>query len=85
MMTVYKSTTPTELKKAGKMDELKILMAKIYHLQEVESRIAQIQVSGPVQVVEDDLGSLETVEKPEGPFHPRWRMATIVGVAIACF
>jgi cytochrome c-type biogenesis protein CcmH/NrfF len=32
MMTVYKTTTPTELKKAGKEDELKILMAKIYHL-----------------------------------------------------
>jgi hypothetical protein len=32
MLTVYKSTTPTELKKAGKMDELRILMAKIYTL-----------------------------------------------------
>jgi hypothetical protein len=39
MLTVYKTASPTELKQAGKDDELKILMAKIYYLQEVEYRI----------------------------------------------
>lgn len=76
MVTVFRFDTPTSLKEAGETEKLRILMNKIYHSDEVESRIAAIGS-------DEQAEPASKVSYAECLTDRRYRVATRIGLTLS--